>query len=89
MTLSLIGHGRGCLLHRVIIKRKRELTDESKSVSSLFMNNEKMLPRRALTPQKPSHIRLFRASEIIPTRQIQIYGGVFEVVLQEKLSQIC
>lgn len=26
---------------------------------------------------------------IIPTRQIQIYGDVFEVVLQEKLSQIC
>ena len=31
----------------------------------------------------------FSTSEIIPTRQIQIYGGVFEVVLQEKLSQIC
>ena len=25
----------------------------------------------------------------VRTRQIQIYGGVFEVVLQEKLSQIC
>ena len=47
---------------------KRELTDESKSVSSLFMNNEKVLPRRALTPQKPSYIRLFRASEITPTQ---------------------
>ena len=28
-------------------------------------------------------------ARITPTRQIQIYGGVFEVVLQEKLSQIC
>ena len=26
---------------------------------------------------------------LIPTRQIQIYGGVFEVISQEKLSQIC
>ena len=43
---SLVGHGKGRLLRRTIIKRKRELTDESKSVSSLFMNNEKMLPFR-------------------------------------------
>ena len=28
----------------------------------------KSLPRRAFTLQKPSHIRLFRASEIIPTQ---------------------
>ena len=45
LILSLVGHRRGRLLHR-IIKRKRELTDESKSVSSLFMNNEKVLPNR-------------------------------------------
>lgn len=36
------------------------------------MNNEKVLPRRALTPQKPSYIRLFRASEITPTRQMEV-----------------
>lgn len=61
----------------------------AKTVGSLFMNDEKVLPRRALMPQKNSKTRLFQDSEIIPTRQIQIYGGVFEVVLQEKLSQIC
>ena len=27
LTLSLVGHGRGRLLHKIIIKRKRELTD--------------------------------------------------------------
>ena len=31
----------------------------------------KSLPRRALTLQKPSHIRLFRVSEIIRTRKIK------------------
>ena len=40
-------------------------------------------------PRKALFYRLFHEREIIPTRQIQIYGGVFEVVLQEKLSQIC
>ena len=56
------------------------------------MNHEKycqIVATEGLNPSKPSHISLFQASEIIPTRQIQIYGGVFEVVLQEKLSQIC
>ena len=33
--------------------------------------------------------KIFGTGTVIPTRQIQIYGGVFEVVLQEKLSQIC
>ena len=57
MTLLLVGHGRGRLLHKIIIKRKRELADESKSVSSLFMNHEKMMPNRcrggSLTPKNP------------------------------------
>lgn len=41
------------------------------------MNNEKVLPRRALTPQKPSYIRLFRASEITPTRRVKSVSKLF------------
>ena len=37
----------------------------------------KSLPRRALTSQKPSHIRLFRASEIIPTRRVKSISKLF------------
>lgn len=46
----------------------------AKTVGSLFVNDDKVLPRRALTSQKPSHIRLFRVSEIIPIRSCQKFS---------------
>lgn len=38
--------------------------------------------------QLKNQLALFIYS-IIPIRQIQIYRGVFEVISQEKLSQLC
>ena len=68
-------------------KKKREPTDEPKSVSSFFLNNKKLLPQRVLTPQKPSYIRLFRASEIIPTLLYHslLDAALFEVVFLQRL----
>ena len=43
----------------------------AKTVGSLFVNDDKVLPRRALMPQKNSKTRLFQDSEIIPTRRVK------------------
>lgn len=49
----------------------------AKTVGSLFMNDEKVLPRRALMPQKNSKTRLFQDSEIIPTRRVKSISKLF------------
>ena len=49
----------------------------------------KLLSKGKRKPQKPSVSKAFGVRLIIPTRQIQIYGGVFEVISQEEPSQIC
>ena len=46
----------------------------AKTVGSLFVNDDKVLPRRALMPQKNSKTRLFQDSEIIPTRSCQKFS---------------
>ena len=52
-------------------KTGKELTDELKSVSSLFMNHEKccqIFTTEALNLSKHSYIRIFQVSEMIRTR---------------------
>ena len=49
----------------------------AKTVGSLFVNDDKVLPRRALMPQKNSKTRLFQDSEIIPIRRVKSISKLF------------
>ena len=57
---SCVNRMRQVIKSKQEIKRKRELTDQSKSVSSLIMNNEKVLPNRCHAKgcyQKPAFLQ--------------------------------
>lgn len=53
------------------------------------MNNKKVLPQKALIPQKTSYIRLFRSSEIIPTRQIRTYNNLYAMLFSASINFYC
>lgn len=64
---------------------KIEPTDKSKSVSSIFINNEKccrIAATEGLILKKSGYIKAFRSSEITPTRQILLYEAVFPMLSQ-------
>ncbi len=60
---------------------KRELTDESKSVSSLFMNNEKMLPNcchKGSQPLKnPVTMGFFGLLKLFPLAELNPFLNFF------------
>ena len=69
----------------------RGVSRQSSAAASAWSGPEIRLTAQTIwrrrNPQAP--FKSLRVKKVIPTRQIQIYRSVFEVVLQEKLSQIC